>query len=81
VTLTVSPETTTDAMAGVDADADCGAGQDGEALPEAVQLRAVELGVACPDVEPDVPQAQRSAKANVSVSRCIVILWNAAPAR
>ena len=64
-------------MAGEDVDADAGAGQDDEALPDVVHVSASGLGAgdpACPAVELDAPQPQSSPKTKVSKSRRIFFL-------
>src|SRR2546428_14056649 len=84
VSFMVSPATVAETMAGDVADADAGAGQDDEAAPDGVQVSATELAageLACPDVGVDAPHPQKTARPQISGSRRIYFLWNAAPTR
>jgi hypothetical protein len=76
----MSPDTVADRIAGDDGAA-AAVGQDAEASPEAVQLRATGLAEALAAGVGGVvaPHAQRSARARTGSTRCIVFLWNAAP--
>ena len=73
----MSPATVAETMAGEDVDADAGAGQVAEALPDGVHVSATGLGVgdpAGPDVGLEPPQPHSSARARASMSRRIFFL-------